>query len=99
MTNYLDLAKRVQALAKEEVKAKEAFGDEQPSASTLSPVVDIRTIRPVQRDPDERRLLAAGWTPKDRRGPKELSIWANPESGFYYSQEVALHCLDQRSGA
>ena len=36
---------------------------------------------------DESRLLAAGWTPKIRCG---LTIWENPDTGFYYSQEVAL---------
>lgn len=43
----------------------------------------------------ERRLLAAGWEPKERCGPLGLTIWANPETGFYYSQEIALHRLNQ----
>ncbi len=94
MTSYLDLAKRVQEPAKEAVKAKEALGDEQSSASALPPVVDIRTARPVQRSPDERRLLATGWTPKDHCGPLELTIWASPETGFYCSREIALHRLE-----
>ena len=38
----------------------------------------------------ERRLLAAGWEPKERGG---LVIWANPKTGFYCSREVALHRL------
>ena len=40
---------------------------------------------------EERRLLAAGWSPKERGG---MLIWANPQTGFYCSQEVALHRLD-----
>ncbi len=39
---------------------------------------------------EERRLIAAGWSPKERGG---LVIWADPETGFYSSQEVALHSL------
>lgn len=57
--------------------------------------IDINTTY-VPRTEDERHLLADGWSPKERMG---LTIWANPESGFYFSQEVALHYLDQRSGA
>lgn len=48
---------------------------------------------------DERRLLVAGWSPKERCGPLELTIWANPETGFYCSQEIALHRLDQSTDA
>ena len=45
----------------------------------------------VAADPEARKLLSAGWKPKERG---ELVIWANPETGFYYSQEVALHFLE-----
>ena len=45
---------------------------------------------------DERRLIAAGWEPKERCG---LIIWASPETGFYCSQEVALHRLEAQGGA
>jgi hypothetical protein len=58
-------------------------------------VVNINTA-PLPRTEDERRLLAAGWEPKERMG---LVIWANPETGFYCSREVALHRLDESSGA
>ena len=98
MTSYFDIAKSVQVPAKKAVEAKEAPRKEQASASSLRTLVDIRTARPIQRDPAERRLIAAGWTPKDRCGPLELTIWANPETGFYCSQEVALHRLDQHNG-
>ncbi len=42
---------------------------------------------------DERRLIAAGWEPKERCG---LLIWASPETGFYCSQGVALHRLEPK---
>ena len=45
---------------------------------------------------DELRLIVAGWEPKERCG---LIIWASPETGFYCSQEVALHRLEAREGA
>jgi hypothetical protein len=56
-----------------------------PTEATAS-VVDIDTAR-IPRDEDERNLIAAGWEPKERMG---LVIWANPETGFYFSQEMAL---------
>ena len=60
-------------------------------------VTDIRIARVVfPRGEDERRLIATGWKPKVRGG---LLIWANPESGFYVSQEVALRRLEARGGA
>lgn len=57
-----------------------------------------RPVKSRQEEDDERRLLAAGWTPKERCGPLRLTIWAKPETGFYYCQEVALHRLGQRQG-
>jgi len=42
---------------------------------------------------EERKLINAGWKPKERGG---LVIWANPETDFYYSQEMALHHLKRR---
>lgn len=69
-----------------------------PGEGTGAKVVDITTVRHgfSPRDEEERRLLAAGWTPKERMG---LVIWAHPETGFYYSREVALRRLDERNGA
>ena len=46
----------------------------------------------------ERRLLAAGWSPKRGCGPLGLTIWADPASGFYCSQEVALLRLERGIG-
>ena len=94
MTGYLELMQRAEASAKEATKAKKALEVGQPPA----PVVDVNTAR-APRDEDDRRLLAAGWSPKERCGPLRLTIWANPETGFYCSQEVALHRLNERSEA
>jgi hypothetical protein len=59
------------------------------------PLVDMQTAEKLSGSwgEEERGLIAAGWKPKERGG---LVIWANPETGFYYSQEVALHLLKQR---
>jgi hypothetical protein len=63
-----------------------------------TPVVGIRTAEKEGGlwEEEERRLIATGWKPKERGG---LVIWANPETGFYVSQEVALHRLKQAGDA
>ena len=67
------------------------------SADETQDVTDTWTAGVVSiRGEDERRLIAAGWEPKERCG---LIIWASPETGFYCSQEVALHRLEAREGA
>jgi hypothetical protein len=47
----------------------------------------IRTVA----DPDTRKLLAAGWEPKQRCW---RTIWKRSGGGFYYSREMATHLLD-----
>ena len=86
--SYLKLAKQVRR------------DQPEPKKPTNVPtkVTDINTARPVQRDPDEHRLLASGWSPKDRCGPLNLTIWADPETGFYCSQEIALYRVDRGAG-
>jgi hypothetical protein len=56
------------------------------------PVVDMQIAQKVRGSwgEEERRLIAPDWKPKERG---RLIIWANPETGFYFSQEVALHHL------
>ena len=46
--------------------------------------------------PEHRRLLAAGFKPKERGG---LTIWERPDTGFYVSQEMALHLLRRTKGS
>ena len=61
-------------------------------ADVPAPVVETQAIDEVSAPwgEEERGLIAAGWKPKERGG---LVIWANPKTGFYCSQEVALHRL------
>ena len=44
----------------------------------------------IASGPEARKLLAAGWEPKERCGKL---IWKHPDNGFYYSQEIAGHFL------
>ena len=43
---------------------------------------------------DARRLLDAGWKPKVSFG---RVIWERPDTGFWVSQEVALHFLESKN--
>lgn len=70
---------------------------QKPREEARGEVVGLHATRTL-RGGGERRLLAAGWSPKDRCGPLELTIWADPDTGFYCSQEIALHRLDQAAG-
>src|SRR5829696_3852138 len=44
-------------------------------------------------DPEACKLSAAGWAPKERCGKV---IWKHPGNGFYYSQGVSLHLVNQK---
>ena len=59
----------------------------------IAPVVDTQTADNISGPwgEEERRLMAAGWEPRERGGK---IIWQLLDNGFYYSQEVALHFLD-----
>ena len=57
--------------------------------SRPNPVVNVQRM-----DPEARRLLAAGFEPKERDGK---TIWQRPDTGFWVSQEMALHLLKVKS--
>jgi hypothetical protein len=63
------------------------------SGDVPSPVLDAQTTEKVYAPwgEEERRLIAAGWEPKERCGKV---IWKLPENEFYYSRKVALYFLD-----
>ncbi len=56
-------------------------------------VVGLSAARAL-RSEDERRLLAAGWSPKERSG---LVIWRKP-GGSWYGEEVAVLLLARDKG-
>jgi hypothetical protein len=78
-----------ETLPLEECERCESLADKPPSD------MDIQTPKKVRGpwEEEERKLIDAGWKPKERGG---LVIWANPETDFYYSQEMALHHLKRR---
>ncbi len=47
------------------------------------------------RSPEATRLVAAGWTSKERLGK---TIWQSPQNGFWYSQEMASRLLENGGG-
>jgi hypothetical protein len=49
---------------------------------------------PLTADTEARRLVAAGRKPKIRLGK---TIWQRPDTGFWVSQEIALHLLESKS--
>jgi hypothetical protein len=67
-------------------------------ADAPTPSDDLRTIPKVHGSwgEEERRLMDAGWKPKERGG---RLILANSETGFYCSQKVALHRIEAREVA
>lgn len=62
----------------------------QRTDKSLGVLTDTRIIEPLSLE--ETRLVAAGWTAKERLG---TDIWQSPENGFYYSEEMALRILEK----
>ncbi len=89
--NYLELMKKAKATTTDTTKAPDAVQSPGPldSPAPTEPT-DIRTARTLRGEDEHRRLLVAGFKPKERGG---LVVWANPETGFYFSQEMAAYFL------
>ena len=89
--SYLKLLRQSKARRKESKPDDEAKRDllesqwEQPGASTVLPVSSA----------DHRRLKEAGFKPKVSFGKRV--IWERPDTGFYYSEEIASHLLDTKN--
>ena len=41
---------------------------------------------------EHRKLLAAGWEPKERENE---TVWRNPENGLWYPQGIAIAILEE----
>jgi hypothetical protein len=75
----------------------------EPVAETFSAAVVVETRKVAPRPPDPppapgaeaRELEAAGREPKERCGK---TIWANPQTGLWYSEEMALELLRLEGG-
>ena len=89
--SYLKLLRQSKARRKEFNSDDEAKRDlvesqwEQPGASAVFPVSSA----------DHRRLKEAGFKPKVSF--RKRMIWERPDTGFYYSEEIASHHLDTKN--
>jgi len=89
MSGYLDLARRLRA-------TREGLEDESRAQLESEATMDFRATQPaeiVRLTSDSRKLKAAGFEPKARGGK---IIWQRPDTGFWVSQEMALHLLDAK---
>jgi hypothetical protein len=86
MSGYLELARRV--------RARQEESRPQTASEAATDIHIARQSRSIQLDPEGRRLNTAGFEPKERGGK---IIWQRPDTGFWVSQEMALHLLDARS--
>jgi hypothetical protein len=84
--SYLQLARRSRA-------RREEFGS-RPASEAVTDMKAIQQNRPINLDPEGRKLEAAGFEPKERGGK---IIWQRPDTGFWVSQEMALHLLESKS--
>jgi hypothetical protein len=89
--SYLTLLRQSKARRRESSRGDEAKRDlpefhyEEAGALAVLPVPSA----------DYRRLERAGYKPKISFG--ERVIWERPDTGFYYSEEMALHLLDAKN--
>ena len=86
MTRYLELVRA--AREARNASAEQTSGNHRTEA-------DRRNQGPTDvMATDERtgKLLDAGWKPKQRLGK---TIWCRPDNGFWVSQEMAMHMLDE----
>jgi hypothetical protein len=84
MGRYLEIAQSVRDIR--------SYINSLKSKPGIEIMQDTARSEPAAKEPEERRLMAASWKPKQRGG---LTIWARPTNGFFYSEEVALNLLDQ----
>jgi hypothetical protein len=82
----LERLKRLDSEAKERGEISEAPVQVTDKADrSLNDSISIKLHDPTPNDYDPD-LIAAGWYPKERCAK---IMWQHPESGFYYSEEVA----------
>jgi hypothetical protein len=86
MSRYLDLARRSR-LRWEDLRS-------QPGNEPGTVAQTGREDRPIQLTSDGRKLEAAGYKPKERC---DMIMWQRPDTGFWVSQEMALHLLESKS--
>ena len=86
MSGYLELAGRGQASWEESWHC--------PTSEAIAGIQPVRHNRPIHLGPEGRRLLSVGFELKESGGK---IIWERPDTGFWVSQETALHHLKSKS--
>jgi hypothetical protein len=87
MSGYLELAGRVRASREESwhrPTSKAVVGTQPPVYPNLA----------IHLGPEGRTLLSAGFELKECGGK---IVWERPDTGFFVSQEMALHHLESKS--
>ena len=86
---YLDLIEAAERATRSPVLTMRAT-----DRNTASSVADDgESPTPLSGDREARKLVAAGWKPKIRLGK---TIWQRPDTGFWVSQEMALHLMESK---
>jgi hypothetical protein len=66
-----------------------------PRTEPEPPIPSAYPKDPTKPDTENaRRLLEAGWKPKVSFGGKV--IWERPDTGFWVSEQMALHLLENK---
>ena len=86
MSGYLELARRGRARREESWHC--------PASEAVAGIQSVLHNRPIHLGPEDRRLQSAGFELKERAGK---IVWERPDTGFWESQEMALHPLKRES--
>jgi len=89
MSGYLDLARRIRATRKRSnEESRSRLASEAATNARLPQQAEV-----VHLTFEGRKLKAAGFKPRARGGKV---IWQRPDTGFWFSQEMALRLLERR---
>ena len=86
MSGYLELARRG--------RASRGGSWHCPASEAVAGIQAVRYNRPIHLGPEGRKLQSAGFELKERGGK---IVWERPDTGFFVSQEMALHPLESKS--
>lgn len=86
MSGYLELARRGRA-------SWEGYWH-CPTSEAVAGIQPVRHNLSIHLGPEDRKLQSAGFELKERAGK---IVWERPDTGFWESQEMALHLLERKS--
>jgi hypothetical protein len=87
---YLNLIEAADSVRRSPVRYPQAT-DRNTDSSVAD---DSESPTLLTTDAEARTLVAAGWEPKIRLA---RTIWERPDTGFWVSQEMALHLFEGKS--